>query len=62
MGKTVIMIGDGENDLLALAKADISIGVWHENVSYGSIPSEMSDIRLNNSLMGLQDLLHCLLE
>ena len=51
-GKTVVMVGDGINDTLALSKADIAIAMG----SGADVALAMSDVVvLNNSLMGIKD-------
>jgi len=51
-GKTVVMIGDGINDTLALSKADIAIAMG----SGADVALAMSDVViLNNSLQGVKD-------
>jgi len=51
-GKTVVMVGDGINDTLALSKADIAIAMG----SGADVALAMSDVVvLNNSLQGIKD-------
>jgi Cu+-exporting ATPase len=51
-GRTVVMIGDGINDTLALSKADIAIAMG----SGADVALAMSDVViLNNSLKGVKD-------
>jgi len=51
-GKTVVMVGDGINDTLALSKADIAIAMG----SGADVALAMSDVVvLNNSLKGIKD-------
>jgi Cu+-exporting ATPase len=51
-GKTVVMVGDGINDTLALSKADIAIVMG----SGADVALAMSDVViLNNSLKGIKD-------
>jgi len=51
-GKTVVMVGDGINDTLALSKADIAIVMG----SGADVALAMSDVVVqNNSLLGIRD-------
>jgi Cu+-exporting ATPase len=51
-GKTVVMVGDGINDTLALSHADIAIAMG----SGADVALAMSDVVVqNNSLLGIKD-------